>query len=210
MNIAILGASAGVGLECVKLALRRGHKVITLSRSTDSLPQHPNLHSIQGNATNVADLKKALGAAEAVIVALGTGSSTKATTLYTDAAAALLQAQQELQNDIPFIVLTGFGAGHSAHHHGWLMKLFFRFVLKDIYQNKTAMEEMITRSNLKWEVVRPGVLTNKPLSEKYRVETEYYDGMKIGRIARSDVAHFLVREAENPTALGLYPALSNK
>lgn len=210
MNIAIIGASAGVGLQCVEIALQRGHHVTTLSRSTESLPQHPRLNCLTGSATNLSALKRAIEQADAVIVALGTGKSTQATTLYTDAAAALIQAQRESGTKIPFIILTGFGAGNSARYQGVFMKLLFRLILKKVYENKTAMEEMIAASQLNWEFVRPGVLTNKPLSERYRVETEYYRGMNIGSISRSDVADFMIKEAENPTALGLAPALSNQ
>lgn len=210
MNIAIIGASAGVGLKCVDIALQRGHAVTTLSRTVDALSAHPQLTAMQGSAINPADLKKALAGADAVLVALGTGKSTKATTLYTDAARALIQAQKELNARIPFIILTGFGAGDSSRYQGRLMKIIFRLMLKKVYENKTAMEEMIAASNLRWEFVRPGVLTDNPLTERYRVETEYYPGMKIGSISRNDVADFMVKQAENPTALGKYLAISNK
>lgn len=210
MNIAIIGASAGVGLQCVERALARGHQVLTLSRSTDSLPKHQNLTSVKGSATNLSDLKPVIAQADAVIVALGTAKSTKATTLYTDFAATLIQAQKELNTKIPFLIVTGFGAGESGKYHGFLMKLVFKFVLKAVYENKTAMEEMISRSSINWEFVRPGLLTSNPLSEQYRVEPSYYQGMKIGSISRSDVADFLVKQAENPTLLKSYPALSNQ
>lgn len=210
MNIAIIGASAGVGLKCVEIALARGHNVITLSRSKESFPMHRNLSNLKGSATNLSDLKNAIEKADAVIVALGTGKSTKATTLYTDAAAVLIQAQKELQTNIPFIILTGFGAGKSASYQGLFMRIIFKLMLRDVYKNKTEMEEIISRSNLNWEFVRPGVLNNKPLSEQYRVVTEYCQGMNIGSISRSDVADFLVKQAEQPTLLKNYPALSNK
>ena len=60
MNITIIGASAGVGLEAVKIALERSHQVTTLSRSEISLPSNENLTSLKGSATNKTDLKKSL------------------------------------------------------------------------------------------------------------------------------------------------------
>jgi hypothetical protein len=121
----------------------------------------------------------------------------------------LIELQKEINTQIPLIILTGFGAGNSSEYQGFFMKIFFRLFLKDIYINKTEMEEMIAASSIKWEFVRPGVLNDKPLSEKYRVETNYYKGMNIGSISRSDVADFLVKQAEKPTEIGKYPALSN-
>jgi len=210
MNITIIGASAGVGLETVKRALGRYHKVLTLSRSEIALPSNENLKTIIGSATNKADLKKSIESADAVIVALGTGKSMKATTLYSDFAKLLSEVQQETNTQIPFIVLTGFGAGESGQYNGFLMKLFFKFLLKDVYADKTKMEEIITNSKMKWEIVRPGLLKDKPLTEKYRTENKLFKGINIGSINRSDVADFLVKQAENQTQLNKYVSISNK
>jgi putative NADH-flavin reductase len=208
MHITIIGASAGVGLETVKRALARNHYVTTLSRSDLNLPSNSNLTTIKGSATNKADLKKSIENADAVIVALGTGKSMKATTLYSDSAKLLVEVQSETNTQIPFIVLTGFGAGESGKYNSFLMKLFFKFLLKDVYADKTVMEEIIATSKMKWEIVRPGILKDKPLTEKYKVETTLFEGINIGGINRADVADFMVKQAENPTELYKYPALS--
>lgn len=210
MNITIIGASAGVGLETVKRALDRNHNVTTLSRSEINLTGNPNLTTLKGSATNKDDLKKAIEKADAVIVALGTGKSMKPTTLYSDFAKLLVEVQAETNAQIPFIVLTGFGAGESGQYNGFIMKLFFRFLLKDVYAEKSKMEELITNSKLKWEIVRPGLLKDKPLTEKYRVETKLFTGINIGSINRTDVADFLVKQAEKTTELSKYVSLSNK
>lgn len=207
MNITIIGASAGVGLDAVKRALARGHKVTALSRSVDAYPQHANLSVVKGSATNPEDLKRAIASADAVLVTIGTGTSTKPTTLYTEAAKALNQVQKDTQTQVPFIILTGFGAGESGKYHSFLMSLVFRFILKAVYANKTEMEQAIAQSALKWEFVRPGLLTKKPMSGQYRTETRYYKGMNIGSIAREDVADFMVQQAEKPSYLGQYVAI---
>lgn len=210
MDITIIGASAGVGLETVKRALERNHKVTTLSRSKINLPSNANLTTLKGSATNKTDLKKSLENTDAVIVALGTGKSMKATTLYSEFAQLLVEVQQEKNFQIPFIILTGFGAGESGQYNGFMMKLFFKFLLKDVYADKTKMEEIIAHSKMKWEIVRPGLLKDKPLTEKYRIENKLYQGINISSINRSDVADFLVKQAENPTELYKYVSLSNK
>lgn len=72
MNIVIIGASAGVGLEATKRALTRNHKVTTLSRSEINIANNENLTKLKGSATNKADLIMAIVNSDAVIVALGT------------------------------------------------------------------------------------------------------------------------------------------
>ena len=71
------------------------------------------------------------------------------------------------------------------------------------------MEEIIADSKMKWEFVRPGILKDKPLTEKYRVETKLFKGINIGGINRTDVADYLVKQAENPSELYKYVSLSN-
>lgn len=210
MNITIIGASAGVGLETVKRALDRKHNVTTLSRSEINLPSNSNLAMLKGSATNKDILKKVIEKAEAVIVALGTGKSMKPTTLYSDFAKLLVEVQAETNTQIPFILVTGFGAGESEQYNGFIMKLFFKFLLKDVYADKTKMEEIIINSKLKWEIVRPGLLKDKALTEKYRIENKLFKGINIGSINRSDVADFLVKQAEKPTEINKYVSLSNK
>lgn len=106
--------------------------------------------------------------------------------------------------------MAGFGAGESGAYNSFLMKILFKLLLKDVYADKTKMEELIAKSTLKWEIVRPGLLKDKPLTEKYRIETALFKVLNIGYINRSDVADFLVKQAENPTELNKYVSLSNK
>ena len=84
MNITIIGASAGIILETVKIALLRKHNVSPLSRSDISLPNNTNLPNLKGRSTNKNDLKKSIENADAVILTLGSGMSKKATTFYSD------------------------------------------------------------------------------------------------------------------------------
>ncbi len=62
---------------------------------------------------------------------------------------------------------------------------------------------------MKWEIVRPGMLTNGALTKSYKALPKLEKGIKVGKISRSDVAHFLLKEAENPKMLYKYVALTN-
>ena len=112
--------------------------------------------------------------------------------------------------DVPFIFVTGFGAGESKNYVPWMVKLFLKYLLKDVYADKTKMEEIITNSDLNWTVVRPGRLLDKELTEKYRIENTLFKGINIGGINREDVADFLIKQAEKQTELKKYIALSEK
>ena len=201
MNITIIGASAGIGLETVKRGLNRNHSITTLSRSEIEIEENKSLKMIVGNATNKADLIHSIQNAEALIITLGTGKNMKATTLFSDFAKLIVEIDRENKIDIPFIFVTGFGAGESKNYVSWLIKMFLKYLLKDAYADKTKMEEIITNSDLNWTVVRPGRLLDKQLTEKYRIENKLYKGINIGGINRADVADFLIKQAEKQTEL---------
>lgn len=208
MKIAIIGASAGIGLAALKQALERGHQVTALSRNTESIPDHKSLIKINGSANAVADIKKAIQDADSVLVTIGTKEK-KNTTLFSETATALIEAVGETKPDLPVLVITGFGAGESKNYLNLFMRLVIRFFLKDQYQDKTLMEKMIADSNLKWEIIRPGMLTNGKRTNSYQVKTKLDQGIKIGKISRADVADFLLNQVENPDLLYKYPALTN-
>ena len=210
MNITVIGASAGLGLETVKRGLNRNHSITTLSLSEIDMEEKKSLNMIVGDATNKADLIKSIQNAEALIITLGTSKNMKATTLFSDFAKLIVEINKGNKIDIPLILVTGFGAGESKNYVSWLVKMFLKYLLKDIYTDKTKMEEIITNSDLNWTVVRPGRLLDKELTQKYRIENKLYKGINIGGINRTDVADFLIKQAENQTELKKYVALSEK
>lgn len=208
MKIAIIGAAAGIGLQSVAQALKKGHTVTALSRNTDSLPNHPKLIKINGSATSTIDLKNAIKGADAVLITVGTKNK-KATTLFSDIASALIQVTTDLNFSSPILIITGFGAGESKGYLSLFMRTVISLFLKEQYADKTIMEELITKSTLKWEIVRPGMLTNGEPTSSYKVLSGLQKDMKVGKISRADVAQFLIAEAEDPKMLYQYISLTN-
>ncbi len=208
MKIAIIGAAAGVGLAAVQQALAKGHEVMALSTRTDTMPDHALLTKINGSATSVADMKKAMMGSDAVLITIGTKNK-KQNTLFSDTAKALVKVGAELDLKAPVLVITGFGAGKSSDYLSLFMRTVIRLFLKNQYIDKTRMEEIIAQSPLNWEMVRPGMLSNGPLTKSYKVLSSLHKGIRVGKISRSDVADYLLKEAENPKLLHQYPALTS-
>lgn len=207
MKITIIGASAGIGLHCTRLALEKGHEVATLSRRTIPLPDHANLRRVQGSATSLNDVRAAVDGAEAILVTLGV-KSPFATTLFSDSARILLRGVEEMGSSPILIVLTGFGTGESWSYNSLPMRMLFTLLLKKVYADKSEQERVITSGYPRWEIVRPGRLTNGAMTSRYRVLDHLVNGMRVGAISRSDVAHFILAQAEHPTYLGKYVALT--
>ena len=77
-----------------------------------------------------------------------------------------------------------------------------------MYADKGEQERLIASGYSRWEIVRPGRLTNGPMTGRYRVLDDLGEGMRVGAISRADVAHFMVAQAEYPAYLGKYVALT--
>lgn len=207
MKITVIGASAGIGLEITRLALQKGHEVTTLSRRVVPFPDQPNLRRVQGTATNSEDVRAAVSGADAILVTLGV-KSPLATTVFSDSARLLLEILQETGSSATLLALTGFGTGDSWNYNSLPMKILFTLFLKKVYTDKGEQEHLIASGYSRWEIVRPGRLTNGTMTGRYRILDDLIEGMRVGAISRTDVAHFMVAQAEHPTYLGKYVALT--
>jgi len=201
MNIAVIGASAGIGLETVSLGLKNGHHIIALSRDTNKIPAHPMLTKVNASATSVPDLVEVMSSSDAVLITVGTKKK-KGTSLFSEIAKSIIAASKAVEYRKPIIIVTGFGAGDSRPYLGFFMKSVIKLFMKDQYVDKTLMEDFITGSNINWEIVRPGILTNGDATGSLKVLSTLEHGMKVGKISRKDVAEYLIAEVENPMHIG--------
>jgi putative NADH-flavin reductase len=105
------------------------------------------------------------------------------------------------------LMVTGAGAGNSRGRINVLYdNLIFPLMLQRVYNDKDVAEDMVMKSNLDWTIVRPGLLTNKPATGRYKVLTEMKDWCG-GLISRADVADFLIKHFDDPTLIGKTPLL---
>jgi putative NADH-flavin reductase len=78
---------------------------------------------------------------------------------------------------------------------GILFAMLRRTLLRNVAEDQTEMERVVTASALDWTIVRPPRLTNGPLTEHYQIEDNRMPRPRLS-VSRSDVAHFLLDEAE--------------
>src|SRR5262245_10610784 len=212
-KLLIIGASRGIGLETVKAALRDGHRVRALARSAASIPiENADLEKLSGNALDNETLKNALEGVDVVIQTLGVDMSLRAiiepTTLFSRSTRILVDAMKASGVN-RLVAVTGLGAGDSRGHGGLLYDgLVFPLLLKRVYDDKDVQEWIIRSSELDWTIVRPGLLTHSPATDRYRVLTKPQE-WRAGLISRADVADFLVRQVDDRSLIGATPLLVN-
>ena len=199
-HVLVLGASKGIGLETTRAALAAGHRVRAFARSAAAMSvSSRDLERFAGDAVDRDDVARALAGVDVVVQALGVPvrDLLGPVRLFSDATNVLVPAM-ETAGVTRLIAVTGFGAGDSREAVGLLQRLPFRLVLGRAYDDKGAQEMRIRRSGLAWTLVRPGVLTNGAATGRYRVLTEP-SSWRNGRIARGDVAGYIVGQIDHPT-----------
>ena len=165
-KVLIIGASRGIGLETVKAALQAGHSVRALARSARRIPiDHPELEKMAGDALEMATVKRALTGVDVVTQSLGVSAGPqiilKPTWLFSKATRVLVTAMEQAHVK-RLICVTGFGAGDSHGHGGFLYSVAFHLLLGRLYDDKDVQERMVRRSKLDWVIVRPVILTDGP------------------------------------------------
>ena len=210
-KVLIIGASRGIGLETVRAALRAGHRVRALARSAARMPiQDANFDTVSGDALDRDTIRDALQDVEVVIQTLGVNFAPKlifeGTTLFSDSTRILVDAMK-VAGVKRLIAVTGLGAGDSRGHGGFIYDaVVFPLLLKRVYDDKDVQERIVRSSGLDWTIVRPGLLTNRPATGRYRALTASKD-WQFGAISRSDVAGFLVQQINDRTLVGTTPLL---
>jgi uncharacterized protein YbjT (DUF2867 family) len=192
MNLTVLGAAGATGVQLVEQALAAGHQVTALARSAENLTlTNPNLHVVQGDATDRAVVSQAMKGADAVISVLGARGP-----VIAEATRAVVAAAEQAGPD-RIVMLSSFAVARERLKP--VSELVTRMAMGSQIKDKTAGEEVLRASGLDWTIVYATLLTNGPKTEPRVVpETE-----KVGmsqRISRADVASFLLQAATD----GLY------
>jgi putative NADH-flavin reductase len=208
VQVLIIGASKGIGLETTRQALEAGHTVRAFARSeADIRISDPKLEKVRGNALRSSDVTAAVTGMNTVIQVLGVGLGDlfRPVHLFSDATRVLVAAMQA-QGVKRLICVTGFGAGDSRASINCLQLLPFRFFFGRAYDDKDVQERLIKDSALDWTIARPGVLTNDSRTGRYKALKEPSQ-WRNGTISRADVADFLVRQIEDRAYLRKTPVL---
>jgi uncharacterized protein YbjT (DUF2867 family) len=205
MKILVLGATGGTGRLIVSDAVAKGNSVVALVRSAADADL-PGAELIEGDVTNEITLGRALDGCDAVVSVLGTGMGFRKVSLLTEATRALIAAMKST-GVRRLVCVSALGVGDSRGHGGFVFdRLFQPLLLNQAYKDKNRQEAAIRASSLDWVIVRPGMLTDDPPQESVRAVIDLA-GIHGGKIARADVARFVVDELTTDTWLRRTPVL---
>ena len=192
MNLTVLGAAGATGTQLVEQALTAGHHVTALVRSPEKLTiTNPNLHVIQGDATDRAAVSHAMKGADAVISTLGAIGPVIAEATRAIVAVAKQEGPQRI------VMMSSFAVARDRLTPA--NKLLTRMAMGRQVKDKATGEEALRASGLDWTIVYATKLINGPKTESKVIPETTKVGIshKISRVA---AASFLLQAATD----GLY------
>lgn len=194
MNILIIGAARGVGRHLVEQALAGGHHVTGLVQDPLGAGlSRRNLRLVGGTIISPAAIAEAVKGQDAVCITIGIRPTRAPGNVFSKGTEVVLAAMRHA-GVRRLVCVTGIGAGDSRGHGGGLYdRVVQPLLLSSIFADKDRQETLVRASDVKWTLVRPGFLTNRPGTGRYRVTVDL-TGVMARKIARADVASYLLRE----------------
>lgn len=207
MIVAVFGGTGGTGRQVIEQALDAGHDIRALVRNPAALADlaaaHPTLTLVAGDCREAAPVADCIAGTEAVICVLGSRSgAAPIEAIGTREIIAAMQAQGVRR----LIAVTSMGVGDSIAQVPAFFRVLMRLTLKQIMAAKEEQEALIRATDLEWTIVRPGGLTDGPRTGRYRSGTD--PSIKATRVARADVAEFVVQQLDDLQYVRQTPAIS--
>lgn len=198
MNVTIFGATGTIGCLVVEQALADGHDVTAFTRDAARVTaEHERLQVVEGDVTDPAACLPAVKDADAVIVALGAGRKGAVREAGTRAVVAAMKQAGRRR----LVCQSTLGVGSSRPNLNPLWKyVMFGALLRAAYADHVEQERVVAESDLDWTIVRPSAFADQSPGPVRHGFGGSESGLRL-KIARADVAAFLLAQVEDQTYL---------
>jgi putative NADH-flavin reductase len=204
-RLAILGATGGIGGHLLNWAVDAGYPVHVLARRPEVVPGRPGVTVTGGDATDFAAVADVVASADAVLSALGPRGA-KTPGLLGTAASAVTQAMVK-HGVHRLICVSAAGAFiREDPEANPLVKVILPRIFARPFADVREMERVVRASALDWTLVRPTRLVNGPGRGELRIR-DRYPAPGLTRIARADVAQFMIGALTEPGYIRQAPAI---
>ena len=212
-TIVIYGATGNIGSKIVTEALDRGHDVIGVSRTPESLTvEHPNFSAAGGDVSSLESVLGIIEGADAVVISVrGYGPNNyPEETLNYRSSKTFIAASRSLGETAPRVI--HLGGGSTLYSNG-VLGLDRRPGTEGTSQHGLVWGHWLTLQNyrattsVKWTVISPSGQYDRdgPRTGAYR---QGWDEVLVGADGRSggishrDLAVAVIDEIENPNSIG--------
>ena len=196
MKIFLFGATSPTGQIVLENLLVQNHEVKALVRNPLAIKTtNRNLYLIKGNVFEPKTFEDDMKNCDVVVSILGTGSSNKPTTIYSEGGRNIIAAMRKAGiKKLITITSGGVQKDDPVIQKSFFYKYFGLWYLRHIYHDMEKWETMLEQAkDIDWICIRPTYLRNGELTNKYRVNKTYSpnNGWKI---SRADLADFITKQ----------------
>jgi uncharacterized protein YbjT (DUF2867 family) len=196
MDVVVAGGHGKIGLRMLWLLAERGDRARGIVRN----PDHADDLAAAGAEAIVLDLEEGsaaelasqLGGVDAVVFAAGAGAGSgpaRKRTVDYGGAVKLIEAAQTAGVH-RYLIVSAIGVNHPDR---------WSDAMRPYYQAKAEADAQVEASGLDFTVVRPGRLTDDPVSGRIEAAPTLGRG---GEVPRDDVAATLVAALDEPATVG--------
>ena len=197
MRIVIFGANGPTGRLLTRLSLTAGYDTVAVTRQPGTFPLQDPLLRVAGADVLDADAVDSLvEGGDAVLSALGVPFGRAPVEVYSRGAEHMLDAMK--RHDVRRLVVVSSGAvtGEDEPTGGFLFNRVLQpYVTKRLgktaYDDMRRMEDLVSRSDADWTILRPSGLYELPEVTDYSLTEEHGPGRFTARI---DLAAAILRQ----------------
>ncbi|SFF49369.1 NAD(P)-dependent oxidoreductase [Blastococcus tunisiensis] len=192
MRVLVVGATGGSGTAAVEALLADGHEVTAFARRASRVfGGRSGVRAVDGDATVAADVERAVGDQDAVVVTLGISENTLKVRLLGSSGTpmdvrsrgtALVAAAMREGGVRRLVVQSSYGVGPTRDLLPLTSRVVFALMIRQQIQDSERQERVVRDSGLDWTIVQPVYLTDgdEPAA---RSTTGDVQGMKVSRRA---------------------------
>ncbi|MFJ6136995.1 NAD(P)-dependent oxidoreductase [Kitasatospora sp. NPDC092286] len=198
-KLLVFGATGGTGVQLLAQALAAGHAVTAVVRDPGRVPAPASrkadgpLTVLRGDVLDAAGWRSALAGHDAVLSCLGSTDRRRPTTVYSQGTLNILAAMHKA--GVSRLLCLSSAGLETDPGIPLAQRLVTRLVIQRLYRHGYAdmarMEAVVRTDDTAWTVVRPPMLTDGPLTRRYRT-AENAHLTAATSLSRADLAHYLL------------------
>jgi putative NADH-flavin reductase len=158
MNVCVIGATGGIGVEVVRAALAARHQLSVLVRDPARLAAGDGVRVVVGDLADLESMAAAVEGCQAVIWTVGATSNTADQPPLFESGAGNLVAAMKRHDVRRLVALSGAGVtlpGERKPLRARLMSAFVARIVPHVVEAKRREYEIFAGSGLDWTLVRP-------------------------------------------------------
>ena len=197
MRIVIFGANGPTGRLLTRLSLTAGYDTVAVTRQPGTFGvQSPRLRVAGADVLDADTVAGLVEGSDAVLSALGVPFGKAPVEVYSRGAEHMLDAMK--RHDVRRLVVVSSGAvtGEDEPTGGFLFNRVLQPYVtkrlgKTVYDDMRRMEDLVSRSDADWTILRPSGLYELPEVTDYSLTEEHGPGRFTARI---DLAAAILRQ----------------